>query len=418
MHVDYATTEVGPEVDAIVRRLRGTNAAATATQNLHLRYFMYGALVAVILSVTVQMVPVRDGRDVNNRVPPSWNPENDHNYSFRAYMTDVSLWIMLTDLQPHQQCAALISRLGGAAREMGRMITPPEIMQGGMRNGVQLDPVTYLLAALQDRFAALDEETRLSSMTELMAFHRHSGESVNALLSRYEIVRQRAATEGQFVMSVEGCALQILRACNINPHQIILLLHPFGGRMPNNEAEFSQLCTALRRQGHIMEGVPGNVSTLLRGPMREARPGAYVTDQQGDAIAQSPGTQQQTYFGRNQSASDQGDWGSAPWEATAGTIPFTDWTGGGSHWAEPTGHLADTGEVYAADYEEESWASTTTDTSSDSGEEDLQAPDVSQLSEAESTEQIYLRYRRAKRTWRRFTGRPVRKFRRHIKRHA
>ena len=219
-------------------------------------------------------------------------------------------------------------------------------------------------------------------------------------------------------MSVEGCALQMLRACNINPHQIILLLHPFGGRMPNNEAEFSQLCTALRRQGHIMEGVPGNFSTLLRGPMREARPGAYVTDQQGDAIVQSPGTQQQTYFGRNQSASDQGDWGSAPWEATAGTIPFTDWTGGGSHWAEPTGHLADTGEVYAADYEEESWASTTTDTSSDSGEEDLQAPDVSQLSEAEATEQIYLRYRRAKRTWRRFTGRPVRKFRRHIKRHA
>ena len=278
MHVEHATTEDGPEVDAIARKLRGTNTAAIATQNLHLRHFMYGALVAVILSVTVQMVPARDGRDVNYRVPPSWNPENDHSYSFRAYMTDVSLWIMLTDLQPHQQCAALISRLGGAAREMGRMITPPEIMQGGVRNGVQLDPATYLLAALQDRFAALDEETRLSSMTELMAFHRHPGESINALLSRYEIVRQRAATEGQFVMSVEGCALQILRACNINPHQIILLLHPFGGRMPNNEAEFSQLCTALRRMGRIMEGVPGNVSTLLRGPMREARPGAYVAE--------------------------------------------------------------------------------------------------------------------------------------------
>ena len=49
--------------------------------------------------------------------------------------------------------------------------------------------------------------------------------------------------------------------------------------MPNNGAEFSQLRTALRRQGHIMEGVPGNVSTLLRGPMREARPGAYMAEQ-------------------------------------------------------------------------------------------------------------------------------------------
>ena len=93
------------------------------------------------------MVPARDGRDVNYRVPPSWNPESDRSYSLRAYMTDVSLWIMLADLQPHQQCAALISRLGGAVRDMGRMITPLEIMRGGVRNGVQMDPVAYLLEA-------------------------------------------------------------------------------------------------------------------------------------------------------------------------------------------------------------------------------------------------------------------------------
>ncbi len=53
--------------------------------------------------------------------------------------------------------------------------------------------------------------------TEMLAFSRRSGESINALLARYEIVRQRAPTEGQFVMSIEGCALQILRACNVQP---------------------------------------------------------------------------------------------------------------------------------------------------------------------------------------------------------
>ena len=72
-------------------------------------------------------------------------------------MTDISLWVMLTDLQPHQQCAAIVTRLGGSAREVARMISPQEIMMGGARNGVQLDPVSYLMAALQDRFAALDE---------------------------------------------------------------------------------------------------------------------------------------------------------------------------------------------------------------------------------------------------------------------
>jgi len=131
---------------------------------------------------------------------------------------------------------------------------------------------------------------------------------------------------------------------------------------------------------------------------------------------------QQTYFGQDhRSTADQESWGQSPWEATAGTTPIANWAGGGSSWAEPTGPSFDQDHdgVYAAEYEEEeSLGSTNTDTSSDSGEEDIQAPDVSHLSDADAAEQIYLRYRRAKRTWRRFTGRPVRKFRRHIKRHA
>ena len=81
------------------------------------------------------------GRDFNYRLPPAWSPEIEHQYSFRAYMTDISLWVLLTDLLPHQQCAAIILRLGGAAREMARMITPQEMVNGGMRNGVLVDPV-------------------------------------------------------------------------------------------------------------------------------------------------------------------------------------------------------------------------------------------------------------------------------------
>ncbi len=57
--------------------------------------------------------------------------------------------------------------------------------------GVQSDPVAYLLASLQDRLAALDEETRLACMTEMLAFSRRLGESINPLVARYEIVRQR-----------------------------------------------------------------------------------------------------------------------------------------------------------------------------------------------------------------------------------
>ncbi len=65
-------------------------------------------------------------------------------------------------------------------------------VQGGIRNGGQLGSVTYLLASLQDRFAALDEKARLECRTEMLAFSRRPGESINALLARYELVCQRA----------------------------------------------------------------------------------------------------------------------------------------------------------------------------------------------------------------------------------
>ena len=61
----------------------------------------------------------------NYRTPPYWNPEND-SYLFRAYVTDLTLWVMLTDLQPRQQAAAIIMRLRGSARELG---TPPRPMR-------------------------------------------------------------------------------------------------------------------------------------------------------------------------------------------------------------------------------------------------------------------------------------------------
>ena len=243
--------------------------------------------------------PTLTGRDnFNYRIPPSWSPEHETSYSFRAYMTDISLWIMLTDLQPHQQCAAIIMRLGGAAREMARMITPQEMAQGGVLNGIAVDPVTYLLSALHARFAALEEESRLTSMIEMLAFARRPGETINALLARYETVRQRAAVEGQFVMSMEGCSLQILRACGIQSQHLFTLLQPFGGRLPQTDAQFREMCTQLRRYGHISEGASGNIATALHGPLRQARPNTYLAQQGQDPQGQSdPSSPVPAYFG-------------------------------------------------------------------------------------------------------------------------
>ena len=72
-------------------------------------------------------------------------------------MTDITLWIILTDLTPQQHCAAMVLKLGGAAREVGRTLTPQELLIGGVVEGQQVDPVSYLLVALHRRFAALEE---------------------------------------------------------------------------------------------------------------------------------------------------------------------------------------------------------------------------------------------------------------------
>eukprot|EP00974_Lingulodinium_polyedra_P053982 5191197-Lingulodinium_polyedra.AAC.1 len=60
------------------------------------------------------------------------------------------------------------------------------MMNGGLLNGVQVDPVTYLLGSLHGRFSALEEEGGLTRMLELLAFSRRPGENINGLLARYD----------------------------------------------------------------------------------------------------------------------------------------------------------------------------------------------------------------------------------------
>ena len=109
-----------------------------------LPWILGGLPLVTFAGIVYHMMPGLGGgsrtENFNYRIPPSWSPETDSSYSFRAYMTDISLWVMLTDLAPHQQCAAIIMRLGGGARELARMISPQEIVTGGGRDGRLLDP--------------------------------------------------------------------------------------------------------------------------------------------------------------------------------------------------------------------------------------------------------------------------------------
>ena len=185
-------------------------------------------------------------------------------YTFRAYLRDVSIWVEMTELPPHQQAMAIQTRLTGAAREAVRTMTIHELKYGGTRDGIAYDPVAYLLVGLEQRFAPLDEEQRLVALTEFLAFKRHHGESIDDFLSRYQIIRSRARMEGNFVMSIEAYAFLLVRIMKTDAQEFTLLLQPFGGRLPSTEMQFQAMLAHKRRLAHITEHYPGNLHNALQ----------------------------------------------------------------------------------------------------------------------------------------------------------
>ncbi len=120
--IDSKSMDVTPTI--ATQRLFTNTAIPKILTHSGVSYLAGAGVAATILAITCHVMAGAAApapRDFNYRIPPAWSPKNDTGYSFRAFITDVSLRIMLTDLQPHQQCAAIITRLGGAARDTARM---------------------------------------------------------------------------------------------------------------------------------------------------------------------------------------------------------------------------------------------------------------------------------------------------------
>lgn len=135
----------------------------------------------------------------------------------------------MTDLDARRNCAAVILALTGGARSFADSIPPQTIIAGGIINGQQVDPMTFLMHALSERYARLGEETRLQAMTELVSFSRNGRERIDYLITRFDHIRETANQEGQLAMSIEGLAWLVLRACQVNDTQLMNILQPFGG---------------------------------------------------------------------------------------------------------------------------------------------------------------------------------------------
>ena len=98
-----------------------------------------------------------------------------------------------------------------------------------------------------------------------MDFDRKHHESIDELLTSFEIVRNRAVENSNFAMNFECTSYMLLRACRVTDQQFLMLTQPTNGRLPNNEATYRNLFASLRRQGHVVEHHKNNIASGLRG---------------------------------------------------------------------------------------------------------------------------------------------------------
>lgn len=355
------------------------------------RVLCLGLTLAILMTVVCHMMP---GAQPNNvRLPPRWEPGLEDSLPFRTWLQDLLLWTITSDLEPHRQAALIISQLGGAARELARTLTPQEIFQGGMINGQQLDPVSFLIHGLSTRFSPLDDEIRIRAAQDLLHFQRKGNEAVDVLITRFETIRARARTEGGGAnISTESAALILLRAIGVSAEQFQRLTQPFGLRLPNTEAEFAQLSHNLRRMGHIIEHHPANIARSLHG--------ASAHQSQSFASFQEPmhPPSQASSWSFVGYPGEQEGWGSQEAASSSQNAhPSTSYPADWAYYQDPTAEGA---------------SDTDSATESDDGAEPVASEDLQGLTAPEADEHLFWQYAEAKRRWRRFTGKPVRSLRR------
>ena len=89
------------------------------------------------------------------------------------------LWTISSDAEPHQQCALVISQLGGAAREVAR--TRGVARRSCERTALRSCFISTVLHGLSVRFGPLVDEVRLRAAQNLLNFGRRPGEGTDTL---------------------------------------------------------------------------------------------------------------------------------------------------------------------------------------------------------------------------------------------
>ena len=96
-------------------------------------------------------------------------------------------------------------------------LPPADISFGARIEGTPTDPVTYLLYTLGNRYEALEDERTIASSAALLDFRAQRGESIDALITRFDMARHEAQSVGAGITNFNQLSMIFIRAANISP---------------------------------------------------------------------------------------------------------------------------------------------------------------------------------------------------------
>ena len=345
--------------------------------------------------------------------PPSWSYEDAVNYSLRSWISDIVLWSSATDLETERQGPAVALQIAGCARDLIREIPSQVLRDGQWEQGNHVPGLMVLCGTLAAHYAPLESELQTRAMAELMGFCRLNGESIDSCLTRFDVLRNRANQRGGIVMNVTSLAWLLLNGLRLRPEQWDRVLIAEDGALPNDDQGLQRLLDRLRRFGRMQEG-------YFNPPHRQGAMGemgsqhfyyptfdqTHASDQPYPASTFGNEHAHVSYYGNRSSASNQ----QQPWSLDMPSPSDFPFEGNSSF---PTMELDESEEqcTRCGMYYEDQFSSST---ESDQGGPDSDAGSLYAFCENDQNmlgNVLYGEYMLAKQRWRRYSGRPPRRYR-------
>ena len=205
----------------------------------------------------------------------------EQEYPFRDWIADIIAWCSATTLDEERKGPQIELALGGTARSLVREL-PAQAKRFGAEVDLEdgqgpqrLSGAAYILQALCKSWMPLEDETNLRALADLYGFQKLPHENIDTMLTRWEIVMQRARTRANINIAPHHAAWMLLLALRIPAEYWVHVLGPTRGKLPADEVQYRAFTEYLTRFGHIAENGAMN---MMQGATQG--PSTFHTDKQ------------------------------------------------------------------------------------------------------------------------------------------